>query len=62
MADTISIPKQEYEFLLKCKEIVVLEHEKPLSKQTLARLHKAETHSGIVLRSKAAVRKYLSQL
>ncbi|MFO8015566.1 MAG: hypothetical protein R6U32_00530 [Candidatus Woesearchaeota archaeon] len=42
MGETVSIPKEEYEFLKKCEEVVKLESDDDLSPELLKRLEKAE--------------------
>ena len=39
--ETITIPKQEYELLIKCKNILELESDKELSPEFLKKIEKA---------------------
>jgi hypothetical protein len=63
MSEEITIPKKEYEFLVKCKEILSIESDEDFKPELLTKLEKAEKEiksgKGIVLTSREEVAKYL---
>jgi len=63
MSEDVTIPKKEYEFLVKCKEILSIESDEDFTPQFLQKLKKAEEDimagKGVVLKSREEVAKYL---
>lgn len=63
MSEEITIPKKEYEFLVKCKEILSIESDEDFKPEFLKKLEKAEKEikagKGTVLTSREEVAKYL---
>ncbi len=63
MSEDVTIPKKEYEFLVKCKEILSIERDTDFKPEFLAKLKNAEkkiaSGKGVVLKSRDEVEKYL---
>jgi hypothetical protein len=63
MSGDVTIPKKEYEFLVKCKEILSIESDEDFTSEFLEKLKVAEEETkagkGIVLKSRGEIEKYL---
>lgn len=63
MGEDVTIPKEEYEFLVKCKEILSIESDEDFTPEFLKKLKRAEEEikagKGVVLKSREEVAKYL---
>lgn len=63
---TVTLPEEEYKYLLKCRRIIELETDKEFSIEFLHELRKSEedieTGKGIHLKSKKEVKKFLNEL
>jgi hypothetical protein len=63
MGESVTIPKDEYEFLTKCRDIVHLESDDDFAPEFLEKLKKAEKEiksgKGVVLKTREDVEKYL---
>ncbi len=66
MGEVVTIPRQEYEFLVKCKEILELESNGEFTPEFLERLKKAEGRikagKGKAFKAAEEVEKYLRSL
>lgn len=63
MSESVTIPKEEYEFLTKCRDIIHLESDDDFAPEFLEKLKKAEkgikSGKGVVLKTRDEVEKYL---
>ena len=66
MSKTITIPKEEYDLLVKCKSIVESDFEEKFSKEFIEDVKKAEQEckngDSVRVNSKGDVRKHLDSL
>ncbi len=66
MSGDVTIPKKEYEFLVKCKEILSIESDEDFTSEFLEKLKVAEEETkagkGIVLKSREETAKYLKSI
>lgn len=63
MSEDVTIPKKEYDFLVKCREILSLERDEDFTPEFLEKLQKAEKEikagKGVVFMTREEVAKYL---
>ncbi|MFH1773671.1 MAG: hypothetical protein ABH874_01780 [Methanobacteriota archaeon] len=66
MGDVVTIPKREYEFLVKCKTILELERDEEFAPEFLEKLKRAEgsikAGKGKTFKTSEEVEKYLRSL